>query len=55
MMQPLEVVFELEGTGVVWDMHEPHHLDGLMSWAWRVASGLSMDCDCACLSAAEPV
>lgn len=42
---PLEVTFHTDGSGLVWDPHEPHHLDAILAYQWRVVRGLSMDCD----------
>lgn len=44
-MQPLLVKFHTDGAGVVWDTHEPHHLDAILAYRQRIVQGLSMDCD----------
>lgn len=44
-MQPLEITIHTDGTGVVWDPHEPHHLDAILAYRQRALTGASFDCD----------
>jgi hypothetical protein len=32
-LRPLKITFNMDGTGVYYDAHEPMHLDGLLAWA----------------------
>lgn len=44
-MKPLVVTFAIDGAGCVYYPSEPPHLDGLLSWAWRVREKKNLDCD----------
>jgi len=33
MLRPLKITFNLDGTGIYYNPHEPMHLDALLSWA----------------------
>jgi hypothetical protein len=44
-MLPLKITFHTDGTGLVWDIHKPHHLDAILSYSIRVLNNKSMDCD----------
>ncbi len=30
--KPIRIIFHLDGTGVLYDLNEPTHLDGILSW-----------------------
>lgn len=44
-MIPLEITFQTDGTGIIWSLNEPHHLDGIIGYHWRMREGKSMDCN----------